>query len=376
MERYRRITQRDRYQIQKYLTAKKKIIWIAMKLGFNRSTIYREKKRGTVVKKNSRTNQTPFGEYSAYKAQEDFKSQNYIRKNWLERKRPKIHGWIEDQIRLQIINRLSPEQISARMKMDQNVKISPEAIYKYLPAGKKTGDELYKQLRRYRRCRRRFKRKSRYWEMQKRRRKSIDDRPKEAKLRKKTGHWERDLMLGKRNSGAVLVIVDRKTHFTLLKKVLDTRAETVNHATEIALRKSKQKYKTITNDNGHEFGEFWNLEEKIKIPVYFCHPLCPWERGTVENTIGLLRQYIPKGSDLSEWQQEDIKTLQTTINSRPRESLRFKTPLEVLNGKTQKIITRKRLDYPPPEYYEQFYLTAEEIEEKRKFREKIVAMGG
>jgi len=375
MEKYRRITRRDRYQIQKYLALEKSIIWIANRLGFHRSTIYREKLRGTVVLER-RTNTTRKGEYSALKAQRDAISISSNARLGCFYRGSKIKGWVEDQIRMKLSEGLSPEQISYRLKMEKNVSISTEGIYKFILSCKKRNEDLHQFLRRHRRRQRRFKRRNRYWEMQYKRRKSIDDRPFAANERTQFGHWERDLMLGKRGTGALLTIVDRKSQYTLLERVSSTFAREVNSATAAAMMRTKLPCKSITNDNGHEFGEFWNLEESLKTKIYFTHPLCPWERGTVENTIGLLRQFIPKGSDLKDLNDESIKELEQTINSRPRKKLGFKTPMEILTGKRQKIFTQKRFAPFSTEYYEQFYLTTEEIEELRKLRAKSVAMYG
>jgi len=134
-------------------------------------------------------------------------------------------------------------------------------------------------------------------------------------------------MLGKRGTGAILAIVDRKSQYTLLERVKSTFAKEVNSATAAAMMRTKLPCKTITNDNGHEFGEFWNLEETLKTKIYFTHPLCPWERGTVENTIGLLRQFVPKGIDLKDLNDELIKELEQAINSRPRKKLGYKTAM-------------------------------------------------
>ncbi len=373
MERYRRITRKDRYQIQRFLTAGKSICWISIALGFHRSSIYREKSRGIVVQ-NVSTNTTAKGDYSAYKAHCNAHDKRVLRRG-TSYKGYKIKGWVEDQIRMKISLGWSPEQISNRLRIEKNISISTEGIYKFILSCKRRHEDLHKYLRRYRRRQRRFKRRSRYWELQYQRRKSIDDRPIEANERQRVGHWERDLMLGKRGSGAILTIVDRKTQYTLLERLKTTFAHETNLATAKAIKRSNLKCNTITNDNGHEFGEFWVLEKTINAPVYFTHALCPWERGTVENTIGLLRQFIPKGSKINELTNAQIVELERTVNSRPRKKLKFKTPIEITTGKNQKLITQKRLVPPPPEYYEQYYLTTEEIKQKI-FRGKSVAMTG
>ncbi len=373
MEKYRRITRKDRYQIQKYLALGKSKRWISNALGFHRATIYREIERGKNLK--GTPGKSRRGDYNGWEAHRKYIDRNYERRGYAY-KGFKIKGWIEDQIRMKLSEGWSPEQISNRLKMEKSISISTEGIYKYILSCKRRGEELHKYLRRYRRCQRRFKRRNRYWEMQYQRRKSIEQRPLAANQRTEAGHWERDLMLGKRKTGAVLAAVDRKTHYTILAKLKTTFANETNKVTAKVLKSSRLPVKTITNDNGHEFGEFWNLENEIKVPIYFTHALCPWERGTVENTIGLLRQFIPKGSELNKLSDDDILEVQSAINSRPRKQLGFKTPMEIVTGKPQKLIKQKRIEPLPPEHYEKYYLTTEEIEKKNNFREKFVALTG
>jgi IS30 family transposase len=375
MRNYRRLTRADRYQIEKYLSANKSVSWIAKNLEFHRSAIYREINRGR-IRQGGRGGKKK-GEYSAREAHRRFKSTFYDARVGIDYRGSKIKGWVEDLIIIKIYEGWSPEQVAKRLWIEKRIKISTEGIYKYVLSMKARGSELYKNLRLYRRRKRRFKLiRTTYWKLQKKRRRSIEDRPGSANRRSRRGHWERDLMLGKRGGGGVLTIVDRKSRLTLLEILETTTASEANEKTKKALIESKQPCRSVTNDNGHEFGEFWELEKEINAKVFFAHPLSPWERGTVENTIGLLRQFIPKSSDLTNLSGQDLKILQHQINSRPRKSLGFKTPIEITTGRTQKLITQKRIEQPPPEYYEQFYLSAEEIEELRKYRLKNVALGG
>jgi IS30 family transposase len=152
-------------------------------------------------------------------------------------------------------------------------------------------------------------------------------------------------MLGKRGTGAILVLVDRKSQAALLRKLESTSCSETNTKTIEAISSvgGVIRCRSITNDNGHEFGEFWKLEKKIRAKIYFTRPLSPWERGTVENTIGLLRQFIPKGTDLRTWSDEDIELLERIMNARPRKSLRYLTPIEIIKRNKQKLITRRRV---------------------------------
>jgi IS30 family transposase len=248
----------------------------------------------------------------------------------------------------------SPEQISNRLRIEKKVKISTEGIYKFIFSCGRRGEKLHCFLRQYKRGRKRLKKRKRYWEGQPYRRRSIVDRPKNADLRKEQGHWERDLMLGKRSTGGILAVVDRKSHFTLLERLITNQADEVNLKTAESIKKSKLRCLSITNDNGSVFGKFWDLEETLSTKIYFARPLSPWERGTVENTIGLLRQFVKRGADLSTITQADLKELETTINSRPLKGLGFKTPIEVVTGKDQKLIKQRLFAQLPPGYYERF----------------------
>jgi IS30 family transposase len=319
----------------------------------HRSSIYREIQRGTIRK--GVPGGIRKGEYSSREAQrraisifKDSRQTCYYRGY-------KIRGWVEDQIILKLNERWSPEQIVNRIRIEKGISISTEAIYKYIFSMKKRGAEFHKLLRHAGRRPKRAKFRSRYWELQVQRRRSVDDRPKGANQRRTIGHLERDLMLGKRGTGAVLTIVDRRSRKTFLKKLDSTLCSEANQKTHEKIEASRINCKTMTNDNGHEFGEFWKLEEQIKAKVFFTHPLCPWERGTVENTIGLVRQFIPKGSDLREITEENLEKIERLLNSRPRKSLGYKTPDEFIERKLKQLMTKKRIASMSPEDYERFY---------------------
>lgn len=353
MEKYKRLTRANRCHIERCLSLGKTPQMIADEVGVDRSTVYREIKRGSIRK--GVTGGKKKGEYSSREAQRRAIEVYRDSRQGPNYRGYKIKGWVEDQIILKLNELWSPEQIANRLKIDQGVSISTEAIYKYILSMQKRGAELHKLLRHAGRKRKRTKRRSRYWELQVQRRKSIELRPEEATNRQAPGHLERDLMLGKRGTGAVLTIVDRTTRKTLLKKLQTTECAETNKKTVEKLKKAKLKCNSMTNDNGHEFGEFWELEKALLANVYFAHALCPWERGTVENTIGLVRQYIPKGSDLTGLSDKELELIERQLDNRPRKTLGYRTPDEVTKGKTKKLITKKKIEVKPPEYYEQFY---------------------
>ena len=353
MEKYKRLTRANRCHIERCLSRGKSPQLIADEVGVHRSTIYRELRRGVIRK--GITGGKKKGEYSSREAQRRAIEVYHDSRQSPYYKGHKIKGWVEDQIVLKLNEFWSPEQIANRLRMDQRISISTEAIYKYIFSMQKRGAQLHKLLRHSGRRRKRTRRRSRYWELQKQRRKSIEMRPQEATMRLSPGHMERDLMLGKRGTGAVLTIVDRKTRKILLKKLKTTESGETNKKTYQKLKKSKLKCNSMTNDNGHEFGEFWKLEPMIRAKIYFAHALCPWERGTVENAIGLVRQYIPKGSDLTDVSDEDLEQIERKLDNRPRKTLDYRTPNEATTGRIKRLITKKRFEVKPPEYYEQFY---------------------
>ena len=166
--------------------------------------------------------------------------------------------------------------------------------------------------------------------------KLISERSELANLRAESGHWERDLLEGRRGGPALLVAQDRKTRRVFLKKVSSRRADEVNKATSACLM--GQKILSITNDNGMEFGCGNELEKIIGAPVYYCHPYTSWERGSVENTNGLIRQYFPKRTDFNEVSEQDIQRAEDAINNRPKKVLGYRTPSEVHDGQKLKLI--------------------------------------
>ena len=159
---------------------------------------------------------------------------------------------------------------------------------------------------------------------------SIRARPAEIEDRALPGHWEGDLIAGSNNS-AIATLVDRSTRFTVLCKVKDKRAESVVHSLIEQMRLLPiQILKSLTWDRGQELSAHQRFSMDSNMAVYFCDPGCPWQRGTNENTNGLLRQYFPKGTCLTTYTQQQLNDVATKLNSRPRKILDFRTPAEAL----------------------------------------------
>jgi IS30 family transposase len=222
----------------------------------------------------------------------------------------------------------SPEQASNIIKLLFDFSISHETIYLYLLYDKRKGGTIYKHLRVVPK-----RRRKRYNSYDSRGRlagkRMIEDRPIEIDYRINIGHWEGDTVIGKDRHHCIVTLVERKTGFVIIKKIQARTVEEVNKACSEAIREHEDKFKTITFDNGTEFHGYKALEQGFPITCYFATPYHSWERGTNENTNGLIRQYIPKGSCMKTIKQADCDRIAYKLNTRPRKRLGYKTPHEV-----------------------------------------------
>ena len=160
---------------------------------------------------------------------------------------------------------------------------------------------------------------------------SIHDRPYTAVDRKEPGHWEGDLVIGKDHKSAIGTLVERKTRFTYILKLANKKSNTVTSAFSKALNSLDANWrKTLTYDNGVEMAYHHKLTAKTGMDVYFAHPYSFWERGTNENTNGLIRRYLTKGANFHQITQEQLMHIQHRLNNRPRKILGYKTPLEAM----------------------------------------------
>ena len=220
-----------------------------------------------------------------------------------------------------LLQEWSPEQIS------HFAAISPETVYQRVYADKRAGGVLWKHLR----CQK--QRKKRYGKTDRRgiipNRQSIEQRPAIVETRSRIGDWEADTLIGKNHRQAIVSIVERKTGFTLIRKVERKTAKAVSDAMIKLLKPHCANVHTITSDNGREFAGHEAISKKLKADFYFAHPYASWERGTNENTNGLIRQYFPKNRDFTTITQQEIDTTMQQLNNRPRKRLGFLTPSQV-----------------------------------------------
>ena len=238
----------------------------------------------------------------------------------------KIHGELKSLVENALLRSWSPEQVSGRLRLEHGVKLSFETIYQHIMRDERDNGVLRAAMRK-RRIRHPRRLTSTTSDLARARRRHIDDRPRAANARTEVGHWERDCVIGEHGKNALLVIADRKTRFVKLGRVANMTTSVVARATVNLLRGLPAK--SLTNDNGFEFRRDTELEAQLGAEIYVCDPSSPWQRGTVENTNGLIRQYIPKKTDINNVEDRMIVAIEETLNHRPRKILGYRTPHEV-----------------------------------------------
>lgn len=303
--KYQQLTEGQRYQISVLREDNLSCREIGIRIGVSKSTVSRELRR----------NRSDTG-YEPQKAQQmcSVRRQSAAKRT--------VGQQTIDYVEFALAWKWSPEQISAIGGII-GLTVSHEWIYQYIYADKRNSGELYKHLRQ-------GKRRYRKGYGQKRGRipdaVSIELRPSIVDERGRLGDWEADLVLGKQGTGAIVTLAERKSRIYLTKKVFSKDASEVRNAIISLLSEFKDVVHTITFDNGLEFSEHQAIAEALNARTYFAHPYASYERGLNENTNGLLRQFIPKGTDLRTVTEEDLQRYQGALNSRPRKCLGFRQP--------------------------------------------------
>lgn len=170
---------------------------------------------------------------------------------------------------------------------------------------------------------------------------SLRERPTEAEAREIPGHWEGDLIKGAYHASAIGTLVDRSSRYVILARMDDASAESALEGFSRRLRPLPRAFRqTLTYDQGREMARHQDLERRTGIRVYFADPHSPWQRPTNENTNSLLRQYFPKGTDLSVYSQRYLTKIAEELNNRPRKSLGFRTPAEVMAEQIKQLNNR------------------------------------
>jgi len=314
------LTLAEREEISRSIVAGLSIRSIAFRLGRAPSTISRELRRNG--------------------ASQGYRANQADELAWVRARRPKTCKLIRNRTLAQVVaaklaKQWSPEQIAGWLKhvyaVNKDYQVSYETIYRslYLQARGALKKELLQHLRR---CR--IMRHSRNYSAKTDERGrirdavSISERPANVEDRAIPGHWEGDLLFGSANS-QIVTLVERQTRFVMLLKVSGKDTETVvNALIRHAGKLPQELYKSLTWDRGKELADHQRFTVSTDIKVYFCDPQNPWQRGSNENTNGLLRQYLPKGIDLSVYSQAKLNGIARRLNERPRKTLNFDTPAE------------------------------------------------
>ena len=313
---YRQLSIDERYFIGALRAQGCGVCEIARELKRHRSTIWREVRRNRS------------GYDRAYRARWAVEKTNGRRRRSRRNRRygAKHFAPIERMLR----HDLSPEQVVGRLRLEGLRVMSHETIYLWIWADKEHGGTLWRHLRGARKLKRK-----RYGRHDSRGRlagkRMITERPAIVERRARLGDWEIDTVHG-RGKPATVTVVERKSGLVRVGKLARVGAEETLQRTVHILRREPHPIRTITADNGTEFHMYKRLERRLRTTIYFATPHHAWERGTNENTNGLLRQYLPKGIELSSLTQRRCTTIAAKLNDRPRRRHGFRTPNEVYHG--------------------------------------------
>jgi IS30 family transposase len=325
MKEYKHINDEERVKISAWLELGLSQTEMASRLGKHRSSISREFTRNAFRYD---------GSVSTWQAKNQIKKRRK-EKSLCQRKLVK-----DSPLRAVVVRLLkkyySPEQICGRLKKirvnsDFSFSLCPETIYQFIYQQR---PELRTHLRQQKgKYRRRYRSLQRIAERKKQlNSRRIDKRPAIVEARARIGDWEGDTVVGKNRSGYIVTMVDRKTGYLVAKATKTKEAYKVRKAIEESFEDIPRKYKqTSTFDNGTEFLEYEQLEQATGLDVYFAYPYHSWERGTNENTNGLLRQFFPKTRDFSNITQQELDHAVSLLNNRPRKRLLFRSPAELFH---------------------------------------------
>ena len=317
MTHYTQLTQEQRYQIYAMNKAGMTQKDIAEEIGVHPSTVSRELKRNTGLR-----GYRPKQAHSFAVSRRDKGVPRILDSHWLEIERLLKDYW-------------SPEQIGWRLYVEQGYRVSHEWIYQYIYRDKRQGGKLYQYLR----CQK--QRKKRYGSNERRGQipdqTMIDERPKVVEKRSRLGDWEGDTIVGKGHQGVLISMVERKSRYTVLGHSKAKRKDLVADEIIKKMQAYQEACETITYDNGREFTDHQRMAEALGADIYFAHPYSSWERGTNENTNGLIRQFFPKKISLLKVSEQALQSTMDRLNHRPRKSLNWRTPHEAFSNSKQNL---------------------------------------
>ena len=309
---YHQITSAERYTLGVLRRGGLSPAAIARALGRHRSTIGREVRRNGTPRDGCYRPQLADW-YAQGRRSRSRRNQRFSAADWARVQTLVREDW-------------SPEQIAGRLRADHELAISHETIYRYLWADKAAGGTLYTHLRGARKQRRK-----RYGRYDSRGRvagkRPITARPAVVETRTQLGHWETDTVVGP-GRPCILSLVERKTGYVVIGQLRARTTAAVNRRATELIRAQRHRVRTITADNGTEFHDYPAIERATGTRFYFATPHHAWERGTNENTNGLIRQYLPKRRSMAALTQQDCDRIATQLNGRPRKRLGYRTPEE------------------------------------------------
>lgn len=320
---YTHLTPHDRYIISHLHVARYSLREIARRLGRHHSTISRE------IRRNGP--KYPGGVYWYWFVNPLVEARRHQAKACCRQTHSPLVEYVEKKLRMDWPPAVIAQQLCVDYPHDRRMRISHETIYRWVCLESQQGGTLYRHLRR----RHKFRRRQKRYGAGRRfipDRVGIEQRPVEVAERSRFGDWEADLVLGARGSGAIATYVERKSRYLMAVLLPDRRAESFT-AASIPLYQALplQLRRTLTLDNGKEFSLFKKLEQQTGLKAYFSTPYAAWQRGTNENTNGLLRFYFPKGTRFGRLTEKSLAWAVARINNRPRKCLSYQTPQEVFD---------------------------------------------
>lgn len=309
---YRQVTSGERYMISALRKQGCSLADVGRQLGRHRSTIGRELRR----------NGCRHGYYRPSVA-----VTRAVTRRSVSRRNQRFSPAQLHRVEALLTRQWSPEPVAGYLRRRGELAISHETIYRHIWRDRRRGGGLHLHLRGARKQRRK-----RYGRYDSRGRlagkRHISERPTACADRTEIGHWEIDTILGTGSPHCLLSLVDRQTGFLLLGKLAARTTHATTHCTLGFVRQHPRRFATITADNGTEFHDYASIERATQVPFYFATPHHAWERGTSENTNGLIRQYAPKGANLAQLTHDGCARIARHLNQRPRKRLGFRTPEE------------------------------------------------
>lgn len=309
---YYQLTENERYQIYALKKEGYKGVEIARSLQRSPATISRELRRNAGLR--------GYRPGQAQRLSEERRRQAH--------KACKLTSGVQRDLARLIRQELSPQQAVDYLRRHRRVSLHPETVYQWIYADQRAGGDLYRHLRiAAKPYRKRYGHYDRRGQIPGRI--SIDARPAVVERRSRIGDWEGDTVIGQGRRSALLTLVERKTLYTLIARLTGKRADLLAEAAIALLKPWRERVKTLTLDNGLEFVRHGVIAKALDAKVYFAHPFASWERGTNENTNGLIRQYFPKGTDFNDVTDAQIQQVMDRLNNRPRKSRGSRSPNEL-----------------------------------------------